>query len=138
VTGTGEKQVEEAKEVVSPEFEDGKTVPGGEEITKLLDDLKKSLDDNSSKVSDAITKVTTDMGVKFGELAEKHLELTKSFGELSEKLATVENRLEEVGKTGALKKSADLGGSEEGNSLKKSQEKSFWNGAIFSAGSLND
>lgn len=137
VTGTGEKQVEEAKEVVSPEFEDGKVVPGGEAVTKLLDDLKKSFDDNSAKVSDALTNVTADIEKKFTELNDKHSELTKSFGELSEKLKTVEEHLGELGKTGAVKKSADLGGSEEGETLRKSDErKGLWGGAIFSSGSL--
>lgn len=137
VTGTGAKQVEEAKEVVSPEFEDGKTVVGGEAVTKLFDDLKKSIDDNSTKVSDAISSVTKDIEGKFVELNEKHSELTKSFSSLSEKLETLEANLEELGKTGAIKKSLDLGGSEDGETLTKSEPKKFWAGSIFSAGSLS-
>lgn len=137
VTGTGAAKVDEAKEVVQPEFEDGKTVPGGEAVTKALDEftatITSALEKNSAQTSEAIATVTANFEKSLAELATKHEELSNKFSTLTDKLDGVEKGLEAVEKSGAMKKSADLGGSEE-VALKKSNSK--WGGAFLSVGQL--
>jgi hypothetical protein len=141
VTGTGAKQVEEAEEVVQPEFEDGKTVPGGEAVTKLLDELNQTLvsalEKNAEKTSEALANVTTAFEKKLDELAGKHEELNNRVGELHSKLDGVEKSLANVEASGAIKKSADLGGDAGDSSVQKSNGKGSWRGTFFSMDSVS-
>lgn len=132
VTGTGESKVEEAKEVVQPETPDGEVVENP--LTKMFDDLHVKIDEvftkSATQQTEALAAVTTQFENKFTELANSHAELSKKFGELTEKLDGMEKRFETVEKSGAFKKSADLGGSEESSSIKKGKD-SFWRGALL-------
>lgn len=144
VTGTGEKQVEEAKEVVSPETPDGEVkenplVPKkdeeDEDIAKMLDNLSKSIGDsinrNAEKHSEELKAATESFEKQLGELATKHDELSNKFGSLTEKINGVEKRFESINESVAMSKSVD--GSQLGDtssSMKKGN--GMWRGSIFS------
>jgi hypothetical protein len=139
VTGTGAVKVEEAKEVVQPEFEDGKTVPGGEAVTKLLGELTKTIHDEMEKGrtqnAQALAEFQVGFEKKLNDLGDKHTELSERLSALTEKFAGVEKRFDGLEGLGAVKKSADLGGDAEDSSIQKNHGKQFW-GGVFSVGNL--
>jgi hypothetical protein len=136
VTGTGEEKVEEAKKLNEDAPKDGDVQENP--LTKMFDDLHAKIDDVFEKTAEkqaaALSEVTADFEKKLGELSGKHAELAERFGTLTEKLDNFEKKFEGIASSGALKKSADLGGSEEDSSLKKSRE-SKW-GGVFSIDGL--
>lgn len=138
LTGTGEKQVEEAKEVVQPEFQDGdlKENPLTSLFEGLKDDVQKFLTESSERTVALVTERTAAFEKQLGELTVKHEELSEKFGTLTEKIGSVEKSIDDLGKSGAIKKSSDLGGDEEDSSLQKSNSKGVWRGSIFSSASL--
>jgi hypothetical protein len=138
VTGTGEVKVDEAKELnEATKIEDGAVEENP--LTKMFDDLRKSiestLDDHGKNYSEALTAATEKFEKGLEELATKHEELSNKFGTLTEKFNGVQEKLGAVEKSGAVRKSADLGGSEEESSLQKSN-KGIWRGSIFSMDAL--
>jgi len=137
VTGTGEVKVDEAKEIV-PAVEEG-TVEENP-LNKMFEDLHSRIDNafqNSAvKTEEALTKVTSEFEQKLSGLAEKHTDLAKELGALTAKLDSMEKKIDTVEQSGAFKKSADLGGSEEDSSIQKSSN-SVWRGSFFSADLLS-
>jgi hypothetical protein len=131
VTGTGAEKVEEAKALPSPEDGEVKENP----MTKMFEDLHTKIDDAFDKSVEKVAEVTNQFEKQLGELADKHNDLSTKFSALVEKLDSVEKRFEGIEKSGAFKKSADLGGSEEDSSLQKSND-TIWRGSFFSADSL--
>lgn len=137
VTGTGEAKTEEAKKLnEETKIEDGAVQENDNPLAKMLDDLQQSiqasLDSNLSKSNEAFAQFEG----KFTELSAKHADLIEKFGTLTEKVENVEKRFEGIEKSGAFKKSADLGGSEEDSSIQKSSDKKVWGGSIFSVNHL--
>jgi len=136
LTGTGEARTEEAKQL----NEDTKIEEGTVEenpMKKMLDDLREAIEKSLTENSDKITDVTASFEKRLDELATKSNELDEKIGTLTQKFASVQEKLDTVEKSGAVKKSADLGGSEEESSLQKSNSKGVWRGSIFSMDSIN-
>lgn len=137
VTGTGAEKVEEA-EALNEDAPKGGDVEENP-LTKMFDDLRKSiestLDEHGTKNAEALAQATQKFEKGLEDLASKHEELSNRFGTLTEKVNGVQEKLGTVAQSGAVRKSADLGGSEEESSLQKSNEKGIWRG-VFSARDL--
>lgn len=103
-------------------------------LTKALDELreniKKALDETTEKQAAELRSATESFEKKLDDLAAKHDELSNKFGTLTEKFNGVQDKLSAVEKSGAFKKSADLGGDAEDSSLQKSKSK--WAGTFLS------
>jgi phage head maturation protease len=137
VTGTGESKTEEAKQLnEETDFKDGeeKENPLTKMFEELSQSIQKSLDANSEKTANIVAEATAGFEKKLGELAEKHDELSNKFGTLTEKFNNVEKSLDSVEQSGAIKKSADLGGEAESSTTLK---KSRWAGSGFSLSGIN-
>jgi len=136
VTGTGAEKVEEAEVLNQDAPKDGDVEENP--LTKMFDDLRKSiestLEDHGSKNAEALAQATEKFEKGLEDLATKHDELSNRFGTLTEKFNGVQEKLGAVEKSGAVRKSADLGGSEEESSLQKSN--GMWRGTIFSMDGL--
>jgi hypothetical protein len=108
------------------------------DFAKMLGDIKnffsetvnKSAELNSAQVSaikDSVESLTKSVETKITELAEQNATLSKSVAEINNILNNVEKRVDAVEGDTAIKKSSDLGGSQE--VLQKS--KSTWNGSFL-------
>lgn len=160
-----EVAVEEAKEegVVEPEVapEDGAAAEGDgaaevaeveeESISKMLDDLKSHLDEKLEKNADAVKDVLGEVDEKVGnlekaldakisELSVKHEELSKAIEAVKSDVADVEKSLGSISKATGVKKSTDLGGSDDATLEKsdKTKKGSDWNGLFLDHVSLDD
>jgi len=153
ITGTGEEKVEEAKEL--PEPADGEVVENpleaknddeSSEIRKLFAEFNTSissaLEKNAAQTTQALTDVnaklgavTEDLEKQLNALSKSHSELSEKFGSLNSQVESVEKRFGGIEKSMAVKKSSDLGGSEEDSSIKKSNE-SKWGGRFFGTSQL--
>lgn len=113
-------------EAVEPDFE------------KMFGDLKNAitsgLEKNASEAKAEIEKVSTAFEAKISELAASHGELTKNFESLKSNLEGVEKALKAVENDTAVKKSGDLGGSQE-ETLSKSKG-SKWGGRFLGLSDL--
>ena len=112
------------------------------DFAKMLGDLKGFFSETLSKASEANSaqvsaiKETVDSFSKsvdgrISELAEQHAVLTSAVKDIKNTIDTVQKRVEAVESETAIKKSSDLGGSQE-VTIKKSK----WNGSFL--GSVND
>ena len=108
------------------------------DFAKMLGDIKnffsetvnKSAELNAAQVSaikDSVESLTKSVETKITELAEQNATLSKSVAEINNILNNVEKRVDAVEGDTAIKKSSDLGGSQE--VLQKS--KSTWNGSFL-------
>ena len=108
------------------------------DFAKMLGDIKnffsetvnKSAELNSAQVSaikDSVESLTKSVETKITELAEQNATLSKSVADINNILNNVEKRVDAVEGDTAIKKSSDLGGSQE--VLQKS--KSTWNGSFL-------
>jgi len=108
------------------------------DFAKMLGDIKnffsetvnKSSELNTAQVStikDSVESLTKSVEAKITELAEQNATLSKSVADINNILNNVEKRVDAVEGDTAIKKSSDLGGSQE--VLQKS--KSTWNGSFL-------
>jgi len=112
------------------------------DFAKMLGDLKgffsdtlnKASEANAAQVSDIKETVETfskSVDTRISELAEQHAVLSKAVEDIKGTIDNVEKRVDAVESETAIKKSSDLGGSQE-VTLKKSK----WNGSFL--GSVNE
>jgi hypothetical protein len=112
------------------------------DFAKMLGDLKGFFSETLSKASEAnAAQVTTiketvetfskSVEVRISELAEQHAELSKAVENIKNTIDGVEKRVDAVESETAIKKSSDLGGSQE-----VTIQKSKWNGSFL--GSVNE
>jgi hypothetical protein len=108
------------------------------DFAKMLGDIKnffsetvnKSAELNTAQVSaikDSVESLTKSVETKITELAEQNATLSKSVADINNILNNVEKRVDAVEGDTAIKKSSDLGGSQE--VLQKS--KTTWNGSFL-------
>ena len=108
------------------------------DFAKMLGDIKnffsetvnKSAELNAAQVSaikDSVESLTKSVETKITELAEQNATLSKAVADINNTLNNVEKRVDAVEGDTAIKKSSDLGGSQE--VLQKS--KSTWNGSFL-------
>jgi len=127
----GEASAEEVKEIKS-----------NDEVAKAISDFQGKIEDALKKGSEEqqeaiksleekFTKSVTDFEEKFNSLNTEGAELKKRFDELQGKVENVEKNLGEVSKVTASKKSGDLGGESNNETIAKSTG-SFWSGNFFS------
>jgi hypothetical protein len=121
------EELEKAADVSEVEVEEP-------DFAKMFGDLQSAitsgLEKNNTDATAAITKATEFFESKFEELAKAHGELTTKFDGLKADLEGVEKSLKAVESETALKKSGDLGGSTEENTLSK-RKKSDWQGIFL-------
>jgi hypothetical protein len=112
------------------------------DFAKMLGDLKGFFSETLSKASEAnAAQVTTiketvetfskSVEGRISELAEQHAELSKAIENIKNTIDGVEKRVDAVESETAIKKSSDLGGSQE-----VTIQKSKWNGSFL--GSVNE
>jgi hypothetical protein len=112
------------------------------DFAKMLGDLKGFFSETLSKASEAnAAQVTTiketvetfskSVEGRISELAEQHAELSKAVENIKNTIDGVEKRVDAVESETAIKKSSDLGGSQE-----VTIQKSKWNGSFL--GSVNE
>jgi hypothetical protein len=108
------------------------------DFAKMLGEIKdffsetvaKSAEQKSAEVSaikDSVESFSKTVEAKITELAEQNAALSKAVAEISTIINTVEKRVDAVESDTAIKKSSDLGGSQE--VLQKSKSK--WNGSFL-------
>ena len=113
------------------------------DFAKMLGDLKGFFSDTLAKASEAnAAQVTTikdtvetfskSVDTRISELAEQHAALSKAVADIKNTIEGVEKRVDAVESETAIKKSSDLGGSQE--VVQKSKSK--WNGSFL--GSVNE
>ena len=135
VADTSAETVEKASDV-------SEVVVDEPDFAKMLGDLKGFFSDTLSKASEAnAAQVTTiketveafskSVETQISELADKHTELSKTVENIKSTIDNVEKRVDAVESETAIKKSSDLGGSQE-----VAIQKSKWNGSFL--GSVNE
>jgi hypothetical protein len=135
VADTSAETVEKAADV-------SEVVVDEPDFAKMLGDLKGFFSDTLSKASEAnAAQVTTiketveafskSVETQISELADKHTELSKTVENIKITIDNVEKRVDAVESETAIKKSSDLGGSQE-----VAIQKSKWNGSFL--GSVNE
>jgi hypothetical protein len=108
------------------------------DFAKMLGEIKdffsetvaKSAEQKSAEVSaikDSVESFAKNVEAKITELAEQNAALSKAVAEINTLINTVEKRVDAVESDTAIKKSSDLGGSQE--VLQKSKSK--WNGSFL-------
>ena len=112
------------------------------DFAKMLGDLKgffsetlnKASEENAAQVTtikDTVENLSKSVQSKITELAEQHSELSKTVENIKNTIDGVEKRVDAVESETAIKKSSDLGGSQE-----VAIQKSKWNGSFL--GSVNE
>jgi len=112
------------------------------DFAKMLGDLKGFFSDTLSKASEVnaaqvstiketVESFSKSVEAQISELADKHTELSKTVENIKNTIDTVEKRVDAVESETAIKKSSDLGGSQE-----VTIQKSKWNGSFL--GSVNE
>jgi len=112
------------------------------DFAKMLGDLKGFFSDTLNKASEAsaaqvsniketVETFSKSVDTRISELAEQHAVLSKAVEDIKGTIDNVEKRVDAVESETAIKKSSDLGGSQE-VTLKKSK----WNGSFL--GSVNE
>ena len=135
VADTSAETVEKAADV-------SEVVVDEPDFAKMLGDLKGFFSDTLSKASEAnaaqvstiketVESFSKSVEAQISELADKHTELSKTVENIKNTIDTVEKRVDAVESETAIKKSSDLGGSQE-----VTIQKSKWNGSFL--GSVNE
>jgi len=112
------------------------------DFAKMLGDLKGFFSDTLTKASEAnaaqvsaiketVETFSKSVDVRISELAEQHTALSNAVNDIKNTIDGVQKRVDAVESETAIKKSSDLGGSQE-VTIKKSK----WNGSFL--GSVND
>jgi len=113
------------------------------DFAKMLGDLKgffsetieKATESNTlavSSIKETVEVFSKSVDDRISELAEKHTALSTAVESIRTTINGVEKRVDAVESDTAIKKSSDLGGSQEINTIKKSK----WNGSFL--GSVNE
>jgi hypothetical protein len=113
------------------------------DFAKMLGDLKgffsetieKATESNTlavSSIKDKVEVFSKSVDARISELAEKHTALSTALESIRSTIDGVEKRVDAVESDTAIKKSSDLGGSQEISTIKKSK----WNGSFL--GSVNE
>jgi len=113
------------------------------DFAKMLGDLKGFFSETLNKASEAnAAQVTTiqetvetfskSVDARISELAEQHTALSSAVNNIKNTIDGVQKRVDAVESETAIKKSSDLGRSEEATTIKKSK----WNGSFL--GSVNE
>jgi hypothetical protein len=129
-------------EIVEKAADVSEVVVDEPDFAKMLGDLKGFFSETLSKASEAnAAQVTTiketvesfskSVEARISELAEQHSELNKTVESIKNTIDGVEKRVDAVESETAIKKSSDLGGSQE-----VKIQKSKWNGSFL--GSVNE
>ncbi len=129
-------------EIVEKAADVSEVVVDEPDFAKMLGDLKGFFSETLSKASEAnAAQVTTiketvesfskSVEARISELAEQHSELNKTVENIKNTIDGVEKRVDAVESETAIKKSSDLGGSQE-----VKIQKSKWNGSFL--GSVNE
>jgi hypothetical protein len=111
-------------------------------LEKMLDDLKGSLSSDLEKTAESVNKAigeiqetfTKSLGefeAKISSLDERYTELSDRVSDLKNQVGVVEKSVSGIEKATAIKKSGDLGGSTEEETVEKSKT-SLWGGAFLS------
>lgn len=150
VEETGEDLVvDEAGDPVEEEAADVSEVDDAEDdLAKMFEgfreEIKKVLEDNVSDVNGAIEEIngkfddfSKSMDEKVSELAVKHRELSEKFVEVKEDIGKMEKSLSTLQDESAVRKSNDLGGSEEKPVIEKAAG-STWGGHFLGIDSLRN
>jgi hypothetical protein len=135
VADTSAETVEKASDV-------SEVVVDEPDFAKMLGDLKGFFSDTLSKASEAnaaqvstiketVESFSKSVETQISELADKHTELSKTVESIKNTIDTVEKRVDAVESETAIKKSSDLGGSQD-----VVITKSKWNGSFL--GSVNE
>lgn len=141
----GESEAVEVPEVVETEDEavEVEEVEQPTDIVKMLDgvrdDLKSAVEKSATANAEAITalearinEVSATFTAKFTELEGKTVAVTEKFNGLSAEIEKMAGKVETVASETAIKKSNDLGGSEDSKLEKSASSKqNFW-GKAFS------
>ena len=144
VDSSVEPEVEEVSEEVEEAADVSEVDDAEDDLAKMFEgfreEIQKSLESNASDVTKAVEEVNRKFEEFSKSMDEKVSELSKKHGELSEKFAEVRADIDKVEKTvsaldseSAVKKSNDLGGSEE--KVEKSST-SMWGGHFLNIDSL--
>jgi hypothetical protein len=132
-----------AEDAVAPKAADVSEVMVDEpDFAKMLGDLKGFFSDTLNKASEAnaaqvsaikdtVETFSKSVDGRISELAEQHAALSKAVEDIKNTIDGVEKRVDAVESETAIKKSSDLGGSQE-VTIKKSK----WNGSFL--GSVNE
>lgn len=133
-----------AAEEVKPEEESAdESVDAAEELEKSLttaiEELRKSTQTTDERLEQIMKDVDgkfegfqKDMADRFASLEKAQEELTKSLGSVTEGLSTMSKSVDGLQGDSATRKSGDLGGEPEGDTLSKGNEKSgIWHGSIL-------
>lgn len=113
------------------------------DFAKMLGDLKgffsetieKATESNTlavSSIKETVEVFSKSVDARISELAEKHTALSTAVESIRSTIDGVEKRVDAVESDTAIKKSSDLGGSQEISTIKKSK----WNGSFL--GSVNE
>jgi hypothetical protein len=113
------------------------------DFAKMLGDLKGFFSETLSKATDAnaaqvktvtetVETFSKSVDSRITELAEQHAVLSKAVEDIRNTIDGVQKRVDAVEGETAIKKSSDLGGSQEVSTIKKSK----WNGSFL--GSVNE
>ena len=97
--------------------------------------IEKATESNTlavSSIKETVEVFSKSVDDRISELAEKHTALSTAVESIRTTINGVEKRVDAVESDTAIKKSSDLGGSQEINTIKKSK----WNGSFL--GSVNE
>lgn len=114
------------------------------DFAKLFDDFKAFVSETVTKSAEAsneqvagvrasVDEFVKTVNSKFDELGEGHANLTKTVEQLSTTLSEVEARVEGINSSTAVKKSSELGGSED----KFEKSNSIWGGRFLGVSDLS-
>jgi DNA repair exonuclease SbcCD ATPase subunit len=106
---------------------------------KISDSLlknKEAVDSALSEVNDKMEKFTAEMSEKLSELDTKNAELSEKFASIKDELGKMEKSIDQLNGASAIKKSADLGGSDEAVVETEKAATSTWGGHFLGANSL--
>jgi uncharacterized protein YaaN involved in tellurite resistance len=135
--------VEEPADVEKADADSDVEVVETPDFVKLFEDLRtfvseaveKSINSSSEQVNsiqESVEAFTKSVDSRFAELEEGHKSLTDTYNRLVESMAKVEESVDRINSSTAVKKSTELGGSEE---LTKTQN-SIWGGRFLGVSDL--
>lgn len=145
--------VEEVEAAVEADAEDAQEVEKAAEVSeveadepdfeKMLADLKTYLTEtitkSDSESADALRKVqdaVAEIEKTVTEIRDNYETLSKTVADVEGKFDGVEKRLEVLDKAYAVKKSEDLGGSDDSTLTKSKKAESVWDGAFLGSSQL--
>lgn len=129
-----EAVADEAAEVSEVEAEEP-------DLAKMFGDLQAAIENGLAKsreeAAEGLEKAVAAMDEKFSQLLGKHEELTKEVAAIKDHTSDVEKTLKAVEADTAVKKSGDLGGSQE-ETLEKVNKGPSWGGSFLNLSDLNN